>query len=55
MNLRDESGQTVTEYLMISGIMTTITLLVLEQYFKFQPRLQEIAQRMIDAWMDPPW
>jgi hypothetical protein len=46
MNLRDESGQTVTEYLMISGIMTTITLLVLEQYFKLKTLIQQGA---IDA------
>lgn len=56
MKRRGESGQTTTEFLMISGLMTAVTILVLNyMYGPLRPRVQEIVNYIIDGVADPPW
>jgi hypothetical protein len=51
-----ERGQTTTEYLMISGLMTTIAIYILRYMQEpFRQRFQQIVQYIIDAVADPPW
>ena len=57
MRRRDgQRGQTTTEYLMISGIMTTVAIFILQRMQEpFRQRLQEIVKYIIDYVADPPW
>jgi len=51
-----ERGQTTTEYLMISGIMTTVAIFILQRMQEpFRQRLQEIVTYIINGVADPPW
>ena len=57
MRRRDgQRGQTTTEYLMISGIMTTVAIFILQRMQEpFRQRLQEIVTYIINGVADPPW
>jgi len=56
MRWRDESGQTVTEYLMISGLIVVVANLVMQwMQWPFRQRLQEIATYIVNNVADPPW
>lgn len=56
MRWRSEEGQTVTEYLMISGLMTTIAVLILKwMHVPFRALLQDIVNYIINGVADPPW
>ena len=57
MRRRDgQRGQTTTEYLMISGLMTTIAIFILQRMQEpFRQRLQEIVTYIINGVADPPW
>jgi len=46
-----EAGQTTTEYLMISGIVTMIAILMVIQLM--QPRLRGILERMLNQILNP--
>ncbi len=56
MKRTGERGQTTTEYLMISGLITTMAIYML-QYMKepFRARLQELVTYIINGVADPPW
>lgn len=54
--LSSERGQTTTEYLMISGIMVSVAIIVLGYMQEpFRQRLQDIVEYMIDVVADPKW
>ena len=57
MRRRDgQRGQTTTEYLMISGLMTTIAIYILQRMQEpFRQRLQDIVTYIINGVADPPW
>ena len=55
MRRRDgQRGQTTTEYLMISGLMTTIAIYILQRMQEpFRQRLQDIVTYIINGVADP--
>jgi hypothetical protein len=57
MRKRDgQRGQTTTEYLMSSGLMTTMAIYILQRMQEpFRQRLQEIVTWIINGVADPPW
>jgi Flp pilus assembly pilin Flp len=49
VTLGDERGQTVTEYLMISGLMTAVAIAILRYtYGPFERILQALVDRIIN-------
>lgn len=55
MNWRDETGQTVTEYLMISGLMIMVANFIMKwMQHPFQKVLQDIVNYMINDVGTPP-
>lgn len=52
----DERGQTATEFLMISGIMTAIAVILLQtMQVPLRAYLQRIAEFAVGQLLDPPW
>ncbi len=53
---RDERGQTATEFLMISGIITAIAVILLKtMQVPLRANLQRIAEFAVGQLLDPPW
>ena len=58
MTIRDESGQTTVEYLMISGLITAMSIVLLDVVGiddQLQQHLQDLTQYIIGQITDPPY
>lgn len=56
MRPRGEAGQTTTDNLMISGIMTTVAIFILRAMQEpFRSLLQDVVKYIINGVADPPW
>jgi len=54
--MRDERGQTFTEYIMISGFIVLVGLFVMRTFqVQYRQRLQDIASYVINNAADLPW
>jgi Flp pilus assembly pilin Flp len=54
--LSDERGQTVTEYLMISGFAVMLGLFVMKtMQVPFRQRLRDVASYVLNNAADLPW
>jgi Flp pilus assembly pilin Flp len=54
--LKDEQGQTATEYLMISGFVVVLGLFVMKtMQVPMKKRLQDIASYVLNNAADLPW
>jgi len=56
-SLRDgQRGQAVTEYLMISGIITAVGILVMQQMqVPLREKLQQVTEYVIGQALNPPY
>jgi len=56
-SLRDgQGGQAVTEYLMISGIITAVGILVMQQMqVPLREKLQQVTEYVIGQALNPPY
>ena len=51
-----ERGQTVTEFLMISGLITSMAIILLSiMQVPLRANLQRIAEFAVGQLLDPPW
>jgi len=57
LSLRDgERGQAVTEYLMISGIITAVGILVMQQMqVPLREKLQQVTEYVLGQALNPPY
>lgn len=54
--LRGELGQAVTEYLMISGIITAVGILVINyMQLPLREKLQQVTEYVIGQALNPPY
>ncbi|HJN45336.1 MAG: hypothetical protein QF634_09560 [Vicinamibacterales bacterium] len=58
MSTAGESGQTTVEFLMISGLITTMAIVLLDTLGiddRFQENLREVTEYIIGQVTDPPY
>lgn len=49
-------GQTTTEFLMISGLVTAMAVILLQiMQVPLRANLQRVAEFMVGQLLDPPW
>lgn len=55
-SLLGERGQAVTEYLMISGIITAVGILVMQQMqVPLREKLQQVTEYVLGQALNPPY